>query len=467
MRILNVLAGLLMATVCAAAPGSAQLGNGPESIMGLSSNKTLEFSQFSDDARFSIIRQESPFMQALGESETGIPTFSLDYTTTGANNFYHLSLINRDNDLHGIAGISFDTFKITAHYGNSDGIVRYRQGLNGMSPNFFHGAVSYDYDYGGSTLGLSLSDDLMIHAGATFISAPGLENRSVYYSGFSYKSFYSTFSSVRRSDETVGYSFVAGYQFDDYAISYQELTSDYEANWREIAVGLSNSEQLSNLRLGLGFGNNDLHEAGAETRLTLMYSVPLGANKKLSRSRQTGAVSELHARLAGASRSFNTLRNAGIGAVGSGVVLSSGSARLDKAPRFGTQNRAAYYALYGFNPISVRNNIEYGSTIYRNKDRTFSPGLIVSVGDLDSVYVNPYYRVPYGTQPTAVWHTHGAYKPQYINEQFSISDIQAAYYWKVDGYLGTPFGRMRLFDVDEGVIYTFVDEKGSDVILPH
>jgi hypothetical protein len=232
-------------------------------------------------------------------------------------------------------------------------------------------------------------------------------------------------------------------------------------------VGLSDREELSNVKLGLGFGNNDLHEAGEETRVTLMYSVPLGGSKELGRTRQVGAASELRAKLAGASKSFNTLRKAGIGAVGSGVALSSGSARLDKTPRFSTQNQAAYYALYGYNPISVRENREYGSTIYKNTDRTYSPGMFVSVGDLDSVYVNPYDRVPYGTEPTAVWHTHGAYKPQYINEQFSLMDIKATIYWNLDGYLGTPSGRMRFFDVDTGIIYTFVDENGSDAILPH
>lgn len=467
MRLINGFAGLLIVGAFTAASVSAQLGSGPESIMGLSSNKTLEFSQFNDDSQLSIARLESPLVKVADENGTGFPAFSLDYTGTGANNFYHVSLINRNDDLHTIAGLSFDTFKISAHYGNSDGIIRYRQDINGMSPNFFHGAVSYDYEYGGSTLGISLSDAFMIHGGATFIKAAGLENRSVYYSGFSYKSFYSTFSSVRRSDQTVGHSFVARYAFDDYAVSYQELISDHHANWREIALNLSNSEEPGTLKFGLGVGNNDLHEAGEETRVTLTYSVPLGAHKALLRPDQARAVNELHSKLAGAAKSFITIRNAGIGAVGSGVALSSGSARLDTTPRFRSQHRAAYYMLYDFNPISVRNNREYGSTIYRNRDRTYSPSMYVSLGAPDSVSVNPYYRIPYGTKPTAVWHTHGAYKPRYLNEQFSPADIQAAYYWNVDGYLGTPFGRMRFFDVDSGYIYTFYNEYGSDVVLPH
>jgi hypothetical protein len=199
-----------------------------------------------------------------------------------------------------------------------------------------------------------------------------------------------------------------------------------------------------------------------------MFSIPLG--REFNQSRQTNQYrpnDELASQLTSSKMSFNKLRDAGVGAVGSGVALSSGNATLDRTPRFRSQHNAAYYVLSNFNPISVRQNREYGSSIYQNRDRTYSPNRYVSVGNHDSVIITPHYRIPYGTRPTATWHTHGAYMPQYVNERFSFMDIQSSINSNLDGYLGTPFGRMKFFDVDTRYIYTFIGKDGSEFVLPH
>lgn len=468
LKSMKILTGMAVVAVILPKAVSAEIGTGPESVMGLGTDETTEFSVVSDENRFSISRLTSPFLSLTGDDDIINQSFRLDYSVSGDRNSYHLSLVNIDTDIHGTAGIAFDTFKLSTQYGNSEGILSSRQGISGVSPNFFHGAVSYDYNYGGSTLGISLSDDFMIHGGATFINGEGLENRSVYYSGFSYKNFFSNFSSVKRSDETVGYSLVAGLKLDSYDLTYQELNSYYEANWREVTLGFTDIEKLSRVRLSLGVGSNDLHEAAEESRVALMYSIPLGGEAHHSRrTNQYRLNNELASTLTSSRISFNKLRDAGFGAVGSGVALSSGNANLDKTPRFRSQHRAAYFVLSKFNPVSVRQNREYGSSIYQNRDRTYSPNRYVSVGNHDSVIITPYYRIPYGTRPTATWHTHGAYMPQYVNEQFSFTDIQASINSNLDGYLGTPFGRMRFFNVETRYIYTFIGKNGSEFILPH
>lgn len=466
MKALAGLIGLLLITVAVPKTMSAQLGSGPESVIGLGTSEISEFSLLSDESQVAIKRSESPFALINGEYDTSNPTTYFDYTGTGSNSFYHLSLINRDNDFHGVAGFSLDKFKLSTNYGNSDGILSSRPGVVGVAPNFFHGAVAYDYEYGGSTFGLSLSDNFMMHGGATFISAEGLENRSVYYSGFSYKNFYSTLNRIKRSDQAVGYSLVTGLKFDAVDLLYQELSSNYGATWREITIGLSANENLSKLRFSMGIGDNRLHEAGEERRFVMMYSIPIGGVKKSGRYGKNDYSSNLNSQLTASANSFRRLRDAGVIALSSGVALSSGNARLDGTPRFKSQHGAAYYALHNFNPISVRQNREYASSIYINRDRTYSPNKYVSVGTHDSVVIYPYYQIPYGTRPTAVWHTHGAYMPQYISEQFSPMDIQSHMNMRLDGYLGTPFGRMRYFNVESGHIYTFHD-KGRDIVLPH
>ncbi|MBT8359429.1 MAG: DUF4329 domain-containing protein [Deltaproteobacteria bacterium] len=465
LRTFKGLFGLLLASIFAPQILCAQLGTGPQSVMGLGSNIKSQFLITDDTSRLSIARLESPYPLSSDDEEIHIPAFNLDYIHAGNATSYYLSLTNKNDDIHGIAGFSFDRFKFASLYGNSDGIISARQELNGVAPNFFHGAVSYDYEYTGAMLGLSLTDELMIHGGSNFIRSAGLEDRSVYFSGFSFKKFYTTFSSVNRSDETVGYSLVYGFDLERYDFSYQELISRYGATWREATIDFLATDNLSRMRLSFGRGNNDLHQAGEETRVALMFSIPLGGDSK--RLNRSGSAKGLGSNRFSSTNSFHKLRNAGIGAVGSGVALSSGSADLDRTPRFKSQHRAAYFVLSNFNPISVLQNREYGSSVYRNRDKTFSPNRFVSIGNHDSVLITPYANIPIGTRPTAIWHTHGAYKPRYANEQFSAADIRAAINLKMDGYLGTPLGRMKYFDLDSRVIYTFVNETGSNEILPH
>lgn len=462
---LNGLRGLLLTLIFAPQVLHAQMGTGPQSVMGLGSDIGEQVLMTNEASRLSITRLESPYPSYSDDAELRIPAFNLDYTHAGHTNSYYLSLTNKNDDLHGIAGFAFDRFKFASLYGSSDGIITERQELNGLAPNFFHGAVLYDYEYTGSMLGLSLADDFAIHGGLNFISGAGLEIRSVYSSGFSYKNFYSTFSSVNRSEQAVGYSLVYGFDLNRYDFSYQELTSRYGATWREATIDFKATENLSRMRLSVGTGENELHQAGEETRVALMFSIPIGGDTK--RFNRSTSINELDSKLVSSANSFQRLRNAGMRAVGSGVVLSSGNADLDQTPRFRSQHRAAYHVLSAFNPVSVAQDREYGSSIYKNRDRTFSPNQLVFVGNYDSVVIYPYAHIPVGTTPTAIWHTHGAFKPQYANEQFSREDIQATINLNMDGYLGTPLGRMRYFDVDAGIIYTFVNQAGDDSILPN
>lgn len=439
-----------------------------ESVLGLSDTQAIQQSAFGNENHyFSLSSYETPFPLTGRLTEHSPQTVSFAYSQRSGNSYYHLSLQNVDDDLHASMGASLYGASLSAHYGSSDGMISSRQGISGIAPNFFHGAVSYTYDYSGVSVGYTLSDNWRVHGGAMFIEATGLEDRSVYFGGVDYKNFSASVSSVSRDGESMGYSVTTGITLDTMELSYQEIHSEYDARWRQLTIAHTDEDALGTLQLSLGTGSNDLYAAGEETRLTLSYSIPLGGPKKHSTQTPATYSQRFNGQIAQASQSFQSLGKTGRQAVGAGLLLSSGNARIDSAPRFVYQDQAGYYALYVWNPISVRNNLEYGSAIYQNRDGTFAPSLIVIEGTVDSVGFIPQALVPYGTLATADWHTHGAYDPRYLNEEFSSADIEFSDYYGVDGYLGTPSGRMKLYDVDEQIIYTFVDQTGNEFILPN
>jgi hypothetical protein len=87
---------------------AAQLGTGPESIMRLSGNETTVYSSLDENSYLSLTRLQSALPNLESDSEIAVPSLNLNFTGKGTESFYHLSLINRDNDFHGMAGIAYD-----------------------------------------------------------------------------------------------------------------------------------------------------------------------------------------------------------------------------------------------------------------------------------------------------------------------------------------------------------------------
>lgn len=444
----------------------AQFFSGPESLLGISYNQKTNYSSQGESNYLSLSTFETPFSLQGEASESFSKTVSISYTQQSEDNFYHFALQNWQNDFHGAFGVSLNDLYFSSHFGTSDGIVTSRQNINGVAPNFFHGAVSYDYNYSGATASYDFTESVTLHGGAMFIDAPGLEDRSSTFLGLSYKNLSTTLSSVSRADETVGYSIVAGLKLNKIELAYQELTSKYDASWRELSIGFADNNSIGSLQLSLGAGNNELYDRGSETRVSMIYSIPLGKSSAKGKTKASYNLAHLNSQVKRSSESFNKLSRNSLNALGSGLALSSGNVTLDSSERFTNQTLAAFYTLSTWNPVSVANNREYGGSIYRNTDGTYSPSSSVAVGTNDSVSFNPYQLAPYGTTVTADWHTHGAYDPRYLNEEFSQSDILFSYYYNIDGYLGTPAGRMYLYDVSNGYIYQVLSPSGDEFPLP-
>jgi hypothetical protein len=116
---------------------------------------------------------------------------------------------------------------------------------------------------------------------------------------------------------------------------------------------------------------------------------------------------------------------------------------------FATQDKAAKSVLKKINPTSIQENREYGGMIYQNKNGTFSHTKPIK-GGIDGVDPGGPQACPRGTKPVAYYHTHGGPDPRYDSEHFSGADINYANHYGIDGYVGTPGG--RLGKVNNGVV---------------
>lgn len=111
--------------------------------------------------------------------------------------------------------------------------------------------------------------------------------------------------------------------------------------------------------------------------------------------------------------------------------------------KYGTPEEAAVAAMKDANPKSKDKNLEMGGWIRKNADGTYTPQPAVtgSPAGLENMPSK-------GTDDVAWWHTHGAYDPNYDNENFSGATGDKGYS-KANGavgYVATPSGAMKKYD---------------------
>lgn len=141
----------------------------------------------------------------------------------------------------------------------------------------------------------------------------------------------------------------------------------------------------------------------------------------------------------------------GAGVAAAAIVASSGSDAQDTAERVvankDAQHAAARTVLNVFNPESVAVNREYGGYIYQAADGSYAWTEPI-IGEAASVSLpGPIFAIPAGTIQRATYHTHAAFDPRFDNENFSTTDLAGDRSLNVDGYLGTPAGAFKYFDV--------------------
>lgn len=386
------------------------------------------------------------------------------FTQRAGDSFLNFSLTNNSTGTHKMAGGTLGNLRLSFLHGGGDGLSNHNPTVSGIETNFFHGAASRPYRYTGTAMTWSWADNLTSHAGVVFIDAPGVDPRSVHFAGTSLGKLSATFYQVERGG-AVGQGLSADWHGRSFSFGYGALKSDYGAYWQEVSVA-HRDRRGGALRLSFSSGKNDLYADAGDSRVGLTYQFGFGPGKRGSSANDNSAFGK-NFTAARAATDFEDLSRVGLGAVGIGLVVSSGDAVMDQAPRFATQPQAAFAIMSVVNPISVNRNLEHGGSIYRNPDRTYSPSQLVVEGTSHSIGFDPHTLVPAGTRASAVWHTHAATDPIYVNEFFSPSDIGFAHFYTVDAYLATPMGRMFEYVLAEQTIYQYVGLNNNEFILPH
>jgi hypothetical protein len=386
------------------------------------------------------------------------------FTRRAGDAFINYSATTDGAGRHQTAGGTLGSLRLSFLHGEGSGLYSQGSGISGIKSNFFHGSASRPYRYSGGALGWSLTDDLSAHGGTIAIGAPRVDSRSVHFAGAALGDVSATFYQVERG-VAAGRGLSLGWQGRVFSVGYEAVESAQRAYWHEISAAFRNRSGGS-LRLSLSSGRNGLYADGTDTRIGVSYRFSFGGGKRSAAdSRGAGLRRNFDARHE-ATR-FDELTRTGLGAVSVGLLLSSGNPVMDQAARFPTQPNAAFAILSLVNPVSVRHNLEHGGSIYRNPDGTYSPSTLVVEGTPISVFFNPHELVPPGLRASAAWHTHGATDPNYVNEFFSPTDIGFAHFYGVDGYLGTPMGRMFEYKLAEQAIYQYVGPGNNEFILPH
>jgi len=114
---------------------------------------------------------------------------------------------------------------------------------------------------------------------------------------------------------------------------------------------------------------------------------------------------------------------------------------------FPDQDAAARAALDYYNPVSVKENAEYGGYIFRTAKGEYGYTK-PDKGDFGRVnFTSPEKAALPGTVVTASWHTHGATMENVISEIFSPHDMKFNQFHGVNGYLATPSGKFKFFDI--------------------
>ena len=130
------------------------------------------------------------------------------------------------------------------------------------------------------------------------------------------------------------------------------------------------------------------------------------------------------------------------------LMIKAGSLQADPLLQFDSQHQAAKWILNRMNPQSVQDNREIGGYIFRNKEGLY--------GTTEPFYGNhgniefppPRDEIPEDSKVTASWHTHGASMPNIVSETFSPQDIKLNQRYSIDGYLATPKGQFKYYQLN-------------------
>ncbi len=128
--------------------------------------------------------------------------------------------------------------------------------------------------------------------------------------------------------------------------------------------------------------------------------------------------------------------------------------------KYKTKDAAGAQAVRDVNGASIKQDREYGGTVYRNKDGSYSY-TAPNQGTRDTVDTG---SAPAGTRQVGDYHTHGGNDAGYINDEFSNQDKRGNDHDHDTGYLGTPSKDIKKYTPGQGVVTIghTDDRRGND-----
>ena len=360
--------------------------------------------------------------------------------------------------------LGFDTGGLTVLFGTAEGRTRpaAEHALAAVPGNLFHGQVLTDYQASMAAARIGSGASPGVGVGQVRIVSDGRDRRDARFLSLDTRHAVLTVMDFQRADQRVGRGLDLRFAVADTRVGVSRLVSSHGAQWESLTADWAVARLGGRLGVQLERRRNPAFTVADDTRVRLTFSRRFGrpcCNGLAADADDAAAPAE-------AQRRYGLIAAAAGGALLGMAAVSSGSEQSDGAERFPSQNRAARAALVDINPRSVAENREYGGSVYLNQDRSYSWAGHVA-GDATSIAFNPHALVPDGTRATAAYHTHGATMAGFLNEFFSRQDIIFFNFYQVDGYLGTPQGRMFLYDLRSNSTAQFFDAGGSPFVLPN
>lgn len=382
----------------------------------------------------------------LPEAGTPVSRFFV-HRNYGASTFHYGGTASEDEHHH-YGGVTVGNATLAYFQGEGERFSKAPNSLyDDLNQYFFHGGSRSSFELSGVAANIDLPGGFSTQFAATDVSAPNVQDRHGYYTGISSRRFRVGVSRFERGSEKVGDGLNLGIHAGRLDLEYQEIASVYDARVRRVALAF-NATPVSSVSLELEQASNDAFARDDEQRIMLRFRKRLGVTPAFNATDNGEGDEEVEKEQTG----FGTAVGIGVGLGVGAIALSSGSSDNDGANRFSVRNNAAFTVFNQINPVSVQQNREHGGWIFRNADNTFGYTQPIAGGVASINLGIPAESVPMGTVPSASYHTHGGPDPRFDNENFSSIDIQSDRAERVDGYLGTPAGFMKLHDFETGNI---------------
>ena len=375
-------------------------------------------------------------------------TFTSTSTTSRSNRLHFLSQISRDEQNFG-GVISQGNWLFGLSAGKGQNFIKSSQIFTGIDPYFIHGGSATKFNYYGANAGYNFINNSLLYFGSSKIQADSLDDRQANYAGFHSRKHSATLMNFTRDGSTIGKGLELSTSIYNYQLGYRQISRNNGAHSKTISVELPFTKIKSGM---LGFAvesvNNPLSNDQDDLKFMFTLSGQWGKADSVFNAGEETQTDQ------GADTGINKMAVIGAGVVAGAVILSSGSSSKDSNESINASNQeeAAFRVLNQINPVSVRESREFGGYVYRNPNGSYGytnpkrgQYKSINLGDV---------RIPNGTRRTASYHTHGNDDPQYVNEEFSPTDIRSNRLSGIDGYLGTPAGKMKFFDLETNTIVT-------------